>query len=192
MTDATWALVGVTIILVIVTGWYATETRRTVKRMDQEREQLSRPFLTFQLIPWQPQLVKLRIQNVGNGPAFRVKGTIEAIRKSGSASIPWSYPLLAAEKYEEFGFPAPPEANNEERFRLDEIRSKVIEVRAKFTYSSASGSKYELNETVQVQQVTDDWLASKMMATQDHPERILPRIAKAIEDLARKSTIRGV
>jgi hypothetical protein len=158
-----------------------------VKRMDQEREQLSKPILTFQLIPWQPQMLKLRIQNVRNGPAFRVKGTIEAIHKSDSASIPWSYPLLTAGKYEEFGFPTPPNAENEERFSLDKIRERVIEVRAKFTYGSASGSEYELNDSIRVQEITYDWLVSKMMATQDHPERILPRIAKALEDLARKS-----
>lgn len=186
MTDATWALVGVTIVLVIVTAWYATENRRMVKRMDQEREELSRPVLTFQIIPWQPQLLKLRIQNVGNGPALQIKGTIESVRRSGSVNIPWSYPILAASKYEEFGFPTPSGASNEERFRLDEIRSNVIEIRAKFRYSSASGSQYELNDSIQIQQLTDDWSASRMMATQDHPERIMPRIAKALEDLAKK------
>lgn len=190
MTEANWALVGVTIALVLLTAWYATETHRTVKRMDREREETSRPVLTLQLIPWQPQLLKLRIQNVGNGPAVGVKGTIEAILKSGSASIPWSYPLLAASKYEEFGFPTPPGASNEERFRIDAIRLKVIEVRAKFVYKSVSGSQYELKDSIQIQQVTDDWLASRMMATQDHPERILPRIAKALEDLAKKSSNR--
>ncbi len=72
MTEASWVLVGVTIVLVLLTAWYATETHRTVKRMDREREETSRPVLTLQLIPWQPQLLKLRIQNVGNGPAVGV------------------------------------------------------------------------------------------------------------------------
>jgi hypothetical protein len=115
-----------------------------------------------------------------------VKGTIEAILKSGSASIPWSYPLLAAGKYEEFGFPTPPGTSNEDRFRLDAIRSKVTEVRAKFAYKSVAGRQYELMDSIQIQDVTDDWIASRMMATNDHPERLLPRIAKALEDLVKK------
>lgn len=41
MTEANWALVGVTITLVLLTAWYATETHRTVKRMDREREETS-------------------------------------------------------------------------------------------------------------------------------------------------------
>lgn len=188
MTEASWALVGVTIVLVAITAWYAMETHRTVKRMDQEREQLSRPVLTLQLIPWQPQLLKLRIQNVGNGPALGVKGVIDAVMKSGSISAPWSYPLLGTGKYEEFGFPMPAGTSNEERFRLDAIRAKVIEVRAEFTFRSVSGCQYELKDSMQIQQVTDDWLASRMMTTQDHPERILPRIARALEDLAKKSS----
>ena len=60
MTEANWALVGVTIVLVLLTAWYATETYRTVKRMDRECEETSRLVLTLQLILWQPQLLKLR------------------------------------------------------------------------------------------------------------------------------------
>ena len=187
MTEASWALVGVTIILVLLTAWYATETHRTVKRMDREREEMSCPILTLQLIPWQPKLLKIRIQNVGNGSAMSVKGVSETVMKSGSVSAPWSYPLLGSGKYEEFGFPMPPGASNKEHFGLDEIRSEVIEVRADFTYKSVSGCQYELKDSIQIQHVTDDWIASRMMTTQDHPERILPRIAKALEDLAKKS-----
>jgi len=60
MTEANWALVGVTIVLFVLTAWYAPETYRTVKRMDREREETSRLVLTLELILWQPQLLKLR------------------------------------------------------------------------------------------------------------------------------------
>jgi len=185
MIDANWVLAGVTFILVLLTGWYATEMRRTVKRMDRQLEEMSRPYLTFQLVPWQPQLLKLRVQNVGNGPAMHIAGTIESVMDSGSTSVHWGYPMLAAGKYEEFGFPVPSGSSNDERFRLDSIKAKINEVRAEFVYNSASGCQYELKDTIQVKQVTEDWASSRMMATQDHPERILPRIAKALEDLAK-------
>ena len=187
MTEVSWALVGVTSVLAILTGWYAIEMRRTVNRMDRAREEVSRPVLAFQVIPWQPQLLNLRIQNVGGGPAVGVKGTIEARLKPGSANIPWSYPLLGAGKYEDFGFPAPPDSGTEERFGLHAIRAKVIEVRADFVYKSVAGCEYELKDSIQIQQLTDDWLASRMMVTQDHPERMWPRIAKALEDLVRNT-----
>jgi hypothetical protein len=85
MTEADWALVGVTAVLVLITFWYATETHRTVSRMDRQREEMSRPVLTFQLVPWQANLVKLRIQNVGSGPAIKVIGTVQTRCNKGQS-----------------------------------------------------------------------------------------------------------
>ena len=185
--NETWSLVGVTIVLVILTGWYAVENHRMVKRMDRQREEISRPVLTLQLIPWQPKLLKIRIQNVGNGAAVGINGVIESVRKSELVSTPWSYPLLANGKYEEFGFPVPPSASDEERHGLDEIRSEVIEVKAEIVYESVYGHKYEMKDSIDIKQVTDHWIYSRMMVTQDHPDRILPRIAKALDKLAEKN-----
>lgn len=186
MEGTSWALVSITAVLVIITGWYATEMRRTVRRMDREYEGRFRPILTFQLIPWRPNLLKLRIQNVGYGPAVDIKGTIESIIHSGSASFSWSYPLLVAGKYEEFGFPMPDDASKEARFNLDAIRHNVKEVRAQLTYNSISGKQYELQDSIQIGEITNSWAKSRMMVTQDHPERIIQRIAEALETIARK------
>lgn len=185
--DEMWPLVGVTIVLVILTGWYAVENHRMVKRMDREREEFSRPVLTLQLIPWKAKLLKIRIQNVGKGLAVGINGVIESVRKSELVSTPWSYPLLDNGKYEEFGFPVPPTASEKERHGLDEIRSEVIEVKAGFVYESVYGHKYEMKDCIDIQQITDDWIYSRMMTTEDHPERILPRIAKALDKIAEKN-----
>lgn len=181
-----WFLIGVTFLLVCITTWYAIENHRIVRRMDKEHEETVRPILTFQLIPWQANSLKLRIQNVGSGPALGIRGTIETVMESDSVSVTWSYPILTSDKYEEFGFPMPPNASNEERFRMDLLKSKVNKVLANFAYKSVTGQQYELNESIDIQQVTEDWISSRMMATQDHPERLMPRIAKAIENLVSK------
>jgi len=183
MTVATWALVVVTFLLAVGAAWYALETRRIVRRMDLEREDRVRPLLGFQLIAWGPNLLKLRIQNLGSGPALEVKGYIQAISASGNVSFPWSYPLLAPGKYEEFGFPVPPGATSEDRFRLDTIRARVDTVRAQFSYKSVRGREYSLDDAISVAEVTADWISSRMLATEDHPERLVPRIAKALEGI---------
>lgn len=185
MEAASWALVGITIVLCGLTGWYATETRRIVKRMDEEREAVTRPHLTIQVIPWQPGLLKLRIQNLGNGPAFRIKGEIKSIASDSNAESPkfdWSYVVLSPGKYEEFGFPSRSERS---RFRLQEIRETVARTEAHFEYFSGTGRRYTLDELVDIKELTADWVDSRMMATDDHPERLLPRIAKALEDIAK-------
>lgn len=157
-----------------------------VRRMDRDREDRIRPLLAFHLVPWQAKLVKLRVQNVGAGPAFGVSGAIEATSSNGDkVGFRWSYPLLAAGKYEEFGFPTQPGASGTERFNLDAVRARVEGVEAHFTYKSASGRQYELVDRIGIKDITDDWIGSQMLATQDHPERLLPRMAKALDEIAK-------
>ena len=185
MEAATWGLVIVTAFLAVGAFWYAVATHRIVDRMDKEREDRSRPFLAFHLVPWQPKLLKLRIQNIGPGPAFAIKGRVEAVGDGGEASFQWSYSVLVPGKFEEFGFPPDPTTNAEERFNLDIIRQRFKTVSADFTYKSASGREYPLREAINVLDVTDDWIASRMLTTQDHPERLLPRMAKALDDIVK-------
>jgi hypothetical protein len=181
---ASWALVGVTAVLVTLTAWYAYQTHLTVRRHEEEIEAMTRPVLSFQLIPWQPKLLKLRIQNVGNGPALDVEGEIRTVlHEDGEVSVPWAYPALTAGKYEEFGVPMSGEQVREAEHDLDKIRKLVREVDAQFSYRSASGESYKLKEAIAVAEVTNAWVTSRMMATQDHHERIMPRIAKALESI---------
>ena len=183
MVVATWSLVGVTFLLVLAAAWYAAETRRLVDRMDKEREARERPILAFHLVPWQGGLVKLRIQNVGLGPAFAISGTIEGESKGGPISFPWTYPLLTPGKYEEFGFPAVDD-DAEGRFHIDKVRERFDSVRAKFTYKAANEKIHELDSLINVRDITDSWMKALMLATEDHPERLMPRIAKALDKIA--------
>lgn len=185
MAEATWALVSVTFLLVAVATWYAWETRRMVARMEEDLRTRLRPLLTFQVIPWGGVRIKLRIQNLGPGPALNIKGEVHATYDSGDEAFSWSYPLLAPGKYEEFGFPAPHGATREDRFRLDRIRRRVQRLNAHFTYSSASGDELELKESPSIGEITQDWVTSRMMATEDHPERLGPRIARALDEIER-------
>lgn len=61
------ALVAATFVLVAITAWYAWETRQIQKRMEHEREALTRPLLAFNVVAWQPLLLKLTVENVGTG-----------------------------------------------------------------------------------------------------------------------------
>jgi hypothetical protein len=178
---------ALTIVLVGITAWYASETRRIVNRMDREREEIHRPVLSLQLVPWEANLLKLRIQNVGSGPAFDIKGKIFAETKSVIATIPWSYTMLDVDKYEEFGIPI---SDNTHVFDLNIIKQTVNKVGAKFTYRSAARSEYNLEDSINIQELTTDWVDSHMLVTQDHPDRIMPRIAKTLENIERR--LKGV
>lgn len=183
MAEATWVLVAATFVLAFGAAWYALETRRMVDRMDREREAKERPVLALHLVPWYPMLVKLRIQNVGLGSAFEISGAIEGWSSGELLSSPWTYPLLPPGKYEEFGFPAV-EDDAEGRFRTDKVRERFETIRARFTYKAATGRDYELDQTINLREMTGDWVKARMMATEDHPERLAPRIAKALDKIA--------
>ena len=186
MFGATVALVAVTFLLAVGAAWYATETRRMVKRMDMQREESVRPFLALQVVPFGPNLVKLRIQNLGPGPALNVTAKFDVLPSFHGSEVEWSYPLLAPGKYEEFGFPAPPGSRAEERHDLNIVRERISAVTANFAYGSASGRRYNREQCIDVSKVGHDWVSSGMMATEDHPERLMPRIAKALEGIGTK------
>jgi len=184
MAEATWGLVAVTFLLALVAAWYAAETRRVVDRMDKEREARERPVLAMHLVPWQLGLVKLRIQNVGLGPAFAISGIIEGLSEGELLSSSWTYPLLPPGNYEEFGFPTVDKVDPDGRFRLDKIRERFETISARFTYKAATGKDYELDQTINIRHISDAWVEARMMVTQDHPERLGPRMAKALDTIA--------
>jgi hypothetical protein len=186
MTPGDWIQSGITVVLVLITAWYAWETRRIVRNMENDREAMHRPVLAFQLVAWQAGFLKLKIQNVGNGVAVKIEGKIESDIKTGSASFPWSYTLLCANQYEEFGFPMPEGSSTNDRFKLDTIKEKVIQVKAEFAYESVTGKKYVLEDSLPIQKITQDWVASRMLITQDHPDRIMPRIAETLENIKKE------
>lgn len=183
MAEATWALVAATSSLVVIGGWYAFETHRIINRMDLEREILTRPFVGLQVIPWAPKLLKLRIQNLGAGPALDLEVHIVALTDAGNDVRDWSCPLLASGKYEEVPFPIPPGSTKSEGFNLDQIRERVSTITTSFSYKGATGKVYERQESIDIEKLTDVWAESQMLATEDHPERLGPRIAKAIDSI---------
>jgi hypothetical protein len=183
MNIGDWIQLTITILLVGITGWYAWETRRIVRNMERDREEIHRPLLILQLISWEAHLLKLRIQNVGGGGAIGIEGKLESKNKEGSNVVSWSYPVLCSNQFEEFGFPVPEGGSKKDQFELESIKDRVVEIKADFIYKSTYGINYELKDSIPIQKVTQDWIESHMLATQDHPERIMPRIAKTLEKI---------
>ncbi len=186
MNDAaSWALVVATIPLVFIGAWYAWETHQVVERMDRERIARDRPLLGFEVVPWVARHAKVRIRNLGPGAAFSISG--EVLGHAGGrpvASFPWSYPVLAPGQYEEFGFPIDDDENESARFDLDYARGKFEKLTAEFVYRSGGGDQYELNDAIDIVGLSEDWFDSRMLATEDHPDRLGPRMARALDEIA--------
>ena len=84
MSVGVWVQAIATVILVVITGLYVRETRQMVKGMEREREEMHRPILIFEMMySWSSTELVLRIENVGNGAAVDIEGTIESRLKAG-------------------------------------------------------------------------------------------------------------
>jgi hypothetical protein len=81
-------------ILVIVTSWYAWQTRQMVSQMESARAAQVRPHLALSLDLEQGGAVFLRVVNAGVGPAMSVDVRIESEPGPG-VRIPYITPVLA-------------------------------------------------------------------------------------------------
>jgi hypothetical protein len=72
-----------TLALVLITANYAHSTRRMVEEMRSSREQSQRPVIGVDIELIAPMYGALRVRNVGVGPAFAVRLTVEFQFKKG-------------------------------------------------------------------------------------------------------------
>jgi hypothetical protein len=84
--DPLWVSVGVTVILVLITGYYAYQTRRIAKTSEdaaraaveqaqelrQQRIHASQPILWPVIQKWNYNQLDVNFENIGNGPALDV------------------------------------------------------------------------------------------------------------------------
>lgn len=79
-------VVGVaTVVLVMVTGYYAWQNRRMAIEMEQSRRLSVRPHRALQLAYISPTVAAVRLTNIGNGPAVDVDGTLRMLPSEGGS-----------------------------------------------------------------------------------------------------------
>ena len=189
MSVGVWVQAIATVLLVIVTGLYVRETRQMVRSMEREREEMHRPILIFEMMySWSSMELVIRIQNAGSGAAVDVEGTIESRLKAGGPVLfRWSCKLLSAGGYRELSIPMPEGTGKEDRFRVERIQERVVDVRARLKYKSAMGIDYKLDDTKTIEKVTkliDEGKMSQEVVHEEDPGQVMSRIARALEEIA--------
>lgn len=189
MSAGVWVQAIATVILVIMTGLYVRESRQMVKNMEREREEMHRPILIFQMLYWWASMeLVLRIQNVGSGAAVDVEGTIESRLKAGGPVLfRWGRKLLCAGQYQDLSIPMTKATRKEDRLSVERIQESVVDVRTKLKYKSTIGVEYELDDTKAIEKVTkimDEAGMSQELVHGDDTERVMSRIAGALEEIA--------
>jgi len=114
-----------TLILVIVTMAYVLFTRRMVVEMRKAREQEMEPVILTTIIAIGAKECKLRIQNVGFGPAINMKAEITNKADRGDTQI-WNYPAMISNGYEDFFLPINITSNIPKNNQNSENIEKII------------------------------------------------------------------
>src|SRR3954453_10744494 len=97
------ATAALTLVLVVITGWYAVSTRRMVDEMRTSREQAQRPLIALDVNTVGPSYGYARLTNVGPGAAFDVALTLAYDLASGAADTrSWETPVVLSGGGESF------------------------------------------------------------------------------------------
>jgi hypothetical protein len=92
-----------TLVLVLITAWYAVSTRHMVTEMRDSRRQAQRPAMALDLNMLGPQYAAARITNAGTGTAFDVALSLEfELGAERFDRRPWEAPVVLAGAGESF------------------------------------------------------------------------------------------
>lgn len=166
-------LVVVTVIYVVLTYWLVRETRRA-------REAEVEPELVASLIPiggnW---LVKLRINNVGNGPALGIKAKFRLEPANDVADVNWFHPVLISGAFEDFRMPG----GKHSLKRLSEEHDKLI---IEMSWINSFKKKKEKKVVFDFKSMIEGWSEVRMLLP---PEEISTQLGQIKDELARIKTI---
>lgn len=170
--DTGWATIGLTGGLVLITGYYAWQTRRTVDEMKASRAAQIMPHVVPTL-GWQgkaPSLAFLRVQNVGPGPAINVRVRLR-LDDGNEYSIQWTAGLLTPGEYHDF---LPPRTSDGEPMRIQALATKYRMLTLEGTCDDAFKEGHSIQETLDIREL---WEATEKAAVRVPPVSVEERLA---------------
>jgi hypothetical protein len=173
------AVAVTTAILVIVTLWYAWQTRQMVSQMESAREAQIRPHLALSVELERAGGVFLRVANAGVGPALSVDVRIESEAGSG-VMIPYMTPVLAPGAGQSFIVrDGTGQAVSDLKQLVHTLQAKRVKLTGTFT--DALGRGHQVEDSLSLEEYSDAYYSRTWRAQSDDQ---LKRIADALEGKA--------
>jgi hypothetical protein len=98
-------LVIVTAILAAITGYYATQTRKSVIALEESTRAQLKPFLKASIVHLGPEDIAIKINNVGKGSAERIRIEFAIKVKSSIVKRIWEQELMAPNDFQTYFVP---------------------------------------------------------------------------------------
>lgn len=181
----TFILAFSTIVLVIVTGYYAKQTKTTVKVLEKTAKLSVQPHLkgTFQQIG--PVAGDLLIRNVGNGSANRINLSYW-IEGKDETKRNWTKPLMMPNDSDEFFIP---KNEKESVFEGDFFKQNQTTMKIVGEYYDILGNKYEINDSIDITAYVKQWEHTQVRYQEEPEEKVsrsIERISRSIDDIGRE------
>lgn len=140
------ALIVATFILVGITGYYAVQTRKTVKVLEKTAELSVRPQLKGTLQPIGPVNLDLMIKNIGNGSAIRVELSYW-LEGCDQTKRNWTKPLMSPNDYDTFIIPIT-EDKNEANMYYFKNNKTIIRIVGK--YYDILSNEHKIDDSIDI------------------------------------------
>jgi len=149
MTDLSspeFLLFAATLLLVIVTAYYAVQTRKTVNEMKKATEAEFLPSLKIALGWIGPMNTQLVVTNVGKGAAIGIKARF-GVREFKNSERSWIWPMLMPGEQETMQVPVGPEKYETS---MDFFKGTQSTLDLQAEYSDILGKSYSVSYSLDI------------------------------------------
>lgn len=145
-----------------------------VVEMRKAREAESEPQLVATLIPLGGMIIKLRISNVGGGPALDIKAVISLEPNKEDNTATWMHPALLSNNHEDFRLPGD---NN----YLDKLASNFDKLVVDLEWHNSFNKFREKTFKLDLKRLHEGWTNVKFLV---HPDDVSGQLGKIKDELS--------
>jgi len=174
VTDALWATVLLTTVLVIINAYYAWQVRQTISEMEKARKADFIPHIRAELTWLGPVFLLLKFTNFGKGPATEIN--VEAIFEPSNEKKLWQESIMAPNEYIRIFLPDG---------KIDNVCRASAIVTVKGEYKDIFGKQFKINEKIDTKDFIDE---AKQLVQLIEPDlnREVKNIKEGIKDLTKE------
>jgi hypothetical protein len=173
----------VTVVLVILTGFYAFQTKKTVQVLEKATKMEFLPRIKGHLHMMGPVNVDFRISNVGKGSASVVQVNFLVIGRN-TVKRTWTQPLFTPNQYQDFLIPV---SENEEQSSIPYFEENETKIQITATYNDILGNSHSSNEEIQISEFVKQFKRTLSLYDEETMDKISRNI-KSISDEMRTIT----
>jgi hypothetical protein len=166
VTDALWASVLVTIVLVVINAVYVWLARQTIKEMEKSRKTEFVPHIRVDISWLGTAFLMLRITNFGKGPATNIRA--EIIFLPSNEKKKWEQAIMSPSESIHIFLP---------EGQMEKACEKSEKITVKGEYKDLFGQTFKIDEILNAKEFIEQARQLGQLM-----ERDLPRIVDSIKD----------